>query len=305
MTGYGVHVYDASSVANFTDWGLFISTALSTAGWTQTSDTGQVNWSTIGSVPGSNAYVYELWHPTDGLQSTNPYVIKVQYGNSGGTNNPNVRITVGTGSDGSGNITGSAIVGPMSVFQGTPIAGTGAPTFDCYWSGDTGRFGVMMWRNASSVNIPMFFGLERTLDASGTAISDGVTILTVGGTQSNGWTRQQTLTLVPSIAAGLIYNSPLVLGVPDIGFGTVGVYSNVLGINVAISMVFPCYGKFGNPMTIAGSAGISDVTENVTFTTSLYSATRTLLPTFGGNGFSSFASGLVNTGRKAFLMRYD
>jgi hypothetical protein len=72
-------VCDSSTLANFKSWAQAISGWFATAGWSQAADTGQVNWSTIVSVPGSGAYVYEVWQPNDGLTT---FYAKIEYGNS-------------------------------------------------------------------------------------------------------------------------------------------------------------------------------------------------------------------------------
>ena len=74
-------VCDNGSNANFRAWGSAISAALAAMGWTQTADTGQVNWSTV-TVPAAGAYVYEIWQPADAFQ-TGPtqYFLKLEYGN--------------------------------------------------------------------------------------------------------------------------------------------------------------------------------------------------------------------------------
>ena len=71
-------VCDSSTLANFKSWAQTISAFFTTATWTQSADTGQVNWSTIASVPGSGAFVYEIWEPNDGLTT---FYVKVEYGN--------------------------------------------------------------------------------------------------------------------------------------------------------------------------------------------------------------------------------
>ena len=299
--------FDNGSAANFKAWGSFISAAFTNAGWTQTSDSGQVVWSSNPSVPAASTYLYQIWQPADSLQSTNPYVVKVEFGNNGGgTNYPSIRLTIGVSTNGSGTITGAAILGPLYVnANNSQIAGAGATTYNCYSSGDTGRIGILMWREAGTTTIPEFFGIERTLNSSGAAISDGVTLLTVGGgNNNNAFCQQRTLMLSPSVALANAYGFPLVLGV----FGNssafpAGYTSDALGSSVPISPVFPNYGKFGNPMTIAARACPSDIVEAATITTTLYGATRTFLCTKNGVGFTYFGAGTNNN--SAFLMRYD
>lgn len=182
-------VCDSSTLANFKQWAQAISGAFSTFGWTQASDTGQVNWSTISSVPGSAAYVYEIWKPGDALTA---FYLKVEYGNFSGTNSPCIRVSIGTGTNGSGTLTGFVTqLYTTQTFGITPSSTTSQ--YECDFSGDSGRVGVMMWRNAAN-NQQQFFGVERSLNSSGTPTSAHVTVTVVGcGSGNVGCAGQQSL----------------------------------------------------------------------------------------------------------------
>lgn len=86
-----------------------IETALSGCGLVQTADTGQINTSTI-THPGSTATLlgYQIWRFNDSLQGTAPIYLRVHYytGSHASGASPNVRITVGQGTNGSGTLTG-------------------------------------------------------------------------------------------------------------------------------------------------------------------------------------------------------
>src|ERR1035437_5775905 len=147
-------VRDNSTLVNFKSWASAISAFFTTAGWTQSSDTGQVNWSTIASVPGSGAYVYEIWKPADGLTM---FYLKVEYGTGAASSatTPQMRLSIGTTTSGAGVLTG--LVTTLNVPVGPAVTSTSTP-FQCYFSGDTGRIGVMMWRDDQ----PIFFGVQRS-----------------------------------------------------------------------------------------------------------------------------------------------
>jgi hypothetical protein len=101
----------ASTDAGFRTWAQKIHDALTAIGLTQTADTGQINLSTV-TRPGSNdtAGGYEIWRFNDTLQATYPIFIKIEYGmNTVASNQPSLWITVGTGSNGSGTISGNPI----------------------------------------------------------------------------------------------------------------------------------------------------------------------------------------------------
>ena len=96
-------VCDNSTLTNFKEWAKAISDWFAACDWTQSADTGQVDWGTLASPPGSGAYVYEVWQPGDGLEN---FYLKIEYGNYSGTNAPTIRLTISTTTDGAGTPTG-------------------------------------------------------------------------------------------------------------------------------------------------------------------------------------------------------
>lgn len=86
----------------------FIEAGLAGCGLVQTSDTGQISSATA-TVPGnSNTDAgYQIWRFSDSVQGTYPIFLRIVYG-SGAVNNGHFRFTIriGTGSDGSGTLTG-------------------------------------------------------------------------------------------------------------------------------------------------------------------------------------------------------
>jgi len=189
-------------------------------------------------------------------------------------------------------------MGPTPCHTGTPTGGAGSTTYGCYWSGDTGRISVLLWRDAANT-IPIWFGIERTLDATGTPTSDGVTLITVGPQDNGGYARQQTLGFNPSVIAftkrsGIISLWPLKDNPTSLA----------TGLNVPVSPIFPLYSTFGNPMTICASGGSADITEASTVTMVLYGSSRTFLCTKNGMGFQYFNSAENNT-VNGLMMRYD
>src|SRR3954462_11008588 len=93
---------DHTSTTGFRAWGSEFSAGLATVGLVQTADTGQINWSTV-TIPGANtAAGYEIWRFADST-----LYLKFEYGTAPSTVQPQMWITVGTGSNGSGTITGT------------------------------------------------------------------------------------------------------------------------------------------------------------------------------------------------------
>src|ERR1039458_9653409 len=157
-------VRDNSTLANFKQWATAISNFFITAGWTRTADTGQVNWGSIGAVPGSGAYVYEILQTNDGFTT---YYLKVEYGtHADGSNNPGMRFTAGTATTGTGAISG-ILTGAFKAPGDVVANGDGASTFNCYFSGDAGRMCIMMWRDVTSYYNPWVMVVKRLINEQG------------------------------------------------------------------------------------------------------------------------------------------
>lgn len=159
-----------SSNALFQAWGSAVDGTFTTFGWVRTSDTGQINWATV-PFPTviSTAQGYSIFRMNDSLQSTYPVFIKMEYGGSAnGAANPAMWITIGTGSDGSGNITGVL----KSRLQFNSYS-TGAAA-QCYFSGSADRYCCNLWLNGSNSWNHFHISIERTKDASGTTTGTGL-----------------------------------------------------------------------------------------------------------------------------------
>jgi hypothetical protein len=286
-------VCDNSTLANFKQWAQAISAALSTFGWVQSSDTGQVNWGSIGAVPGSGAYVYEIWQPNDGL--TNFYM-KVEYGNSSGTNSPGLRITLSTATNGAGTPTGFI----TSVIQTTnqPITVPSTTTqYECNFSGVAGRFGVMMWRNApvGSNSPQQFFAVERSVNSSGAYTSSYVTLWTLGAISTGRNQQQQSLVfgIGPSVLLPqTVTNNGWVYRLAQIGASASAAFNGMIPFDTCAPMV----GYIDYNCTVIGGSCQLDIVEGVQFTATLYGSTRTFMPS---------KQGVFGTSNGTMAMRYD
>ena len=100
-------VINHTTNAGFQAWGAEFHAALVAIGLTLTSDTGQINWTTVVLPAANTAAGYEIWRFNDTLQSTTPVFIKLEFGSSAATTGyPMIWITIGNGSNGSGTLTG-------------------------------------------------------------------------------------------------------------------------------------------------------------------------------------------------------
>lgn len=151
------HYAISDTFPHFKDWAQSISLALIAFGWTKTADIGSIDWGTLAVVPTSTP-AFEIFHANDAAQATMPFFVKIEY--SGTSSQVNMWATIGTGSDGSGNLTGYV----SGRYQWGTFALTSGSLYDCVYSGDTGRFACAFMRNYAGIS---FLSLERSKAASG------------------------------------------------------------------------------------------------------------------------------------------
>ena len=142
-------------------WAQFIfDTFVTTGGWVQTADTGQVTISAIAHATVANTYQgYHIYKMADTLQATTPCFLRVEFGASAAAaNSPAFKITVGTGTDGAGNITG-VLSGPFIVTTALNTT-TGC---NSYGSADTNRCHLLLFCQGTT---QLVFSIERTKNAT-------------------------------------------------------------------------------------------------------------------------------------------
>jgi hypothetical protein len=164
-------VLDQTSDAAFRTWGLELNTKFSAVGMVQTADTGQINWTTVTRAAVINtAAGYEIWK----LSSGNLY-FKIEYG-TGNTQPtiPSLWITTGTGSNGSGTLTGQLSTRTQVGKTATAITST-STNYQSYLCATANYFGLS-WKigSATTANMPRaFMAVAQTVDSTGTATTVG------------------------------------------------------------------------------------------------------------------------------------
>jgi hypothetical protein len=157
--------------ANFRAWGSDLSAAFAEVGLVKTADTGQIDWVTV-TRPGTNtAAGYEIWRYTD-----SSVFLKIEYGTGGGVAAPGMWFTVGTGSNGSGTLTGTVsnrrAIHSTSTVLSSP--GTSRQSFLVYKDGFFGFFG---YRFADGSGEARFLAaVARTTNAAGVPDARGATV---------------------------------------------------------------------------------------------------------------------------------
>jgi hypothetical protein len=260
----GNHVATCDTLAHFKDWAQFVSDGLVTNGFVRTGDAGQVNWAGIGAIPDQTSPAWEVMTDADALHGTYPMYIKLSYsrvGSSGG-NVPLIQIQGGTGTNGSGTL---ANPGPtLTSYTSLTAYGTAVP---CYVVGDTGKFALLMWRDANVTSGQTVLWLDRSRNSSGAATSSyfsyGVfahqrsQLITIFNGKpffgSSGTSDSQT-NLLTRVANSLIY-----------------------GGDTTISPVMPYVGGLGNPVLSVVGAFSADIAEAGTYSVNIYGGTHTYL----------------------------
>ncbi len=160
--------------ADFRAWGSDLSVSFADVGLVQTADTGQINWTTV-LRPGTSATAagYEIWRYPD-----SSVYLKFEYGTGAASlAAPSVWLTVGTGSNGAGTLTGA--ISPRATISIQTVtldsAGTSRQSFLVY---KDGFFGFVGYRAASAVGPAPFMGawVAKTTDAAGNPDSRGATV---------------------------------------------------------------------------------------------------------------------------------
>lgn len=160
--------------AEFRAWGSQLSAQLTAIGLTKTADTGQIDFTTV-LRPGANiAAGYEIWRFNDTLQGARPIYFKIEYGTASTTTNPNIWITIGTGSNGAGTITNITTIRTATSRAGNLGAAVACNSYGCY-SAAVGAFFFDGW-NGSFAAAPLSFfafGISRSCDDDGTPNGEG------------------------------------------------------------------------------------------------------------------------------------
>lgn len=263
---------DHTSTATFQAWGASVKAVLAAAGFVQTADTGQIDWTTV-SKPGTNTLAgYEVWRMNDTQQASAPIFFRLSYGTFNVTDRVYITIQFGTGSNGSGTLTGSAAA--IGLVQASGGAGTGS--FTSYVATGEG-YGSAIIKGGSGANF--WLSISRSCDSSGTPNAIGWTAV-CGGVNSGPYTYFQ------AVGTGF-------LTVPTLNAISVvpgGVTSSLVGADY---QVFLNWGLNPRMYPLLGSchAVRSEIAYGVTFSVALIGTTpRTYMATGAGLSGNSLAN---------------
>lgn len=183
-------IRDSSTAARFQAWAQFIEdTLVTTGGWIVTTDTGQTLPSALAACTLANTKKgYRIYRMADTLQATFPVFMRIDFGCAGNVITNGFWVTIGTSSDGSGNITGPLWNGGLSTTPNVYLNTSGVSgAVNSYGSAAPGRASIATFIGTAS-GFPMIFCIERTKNASGADTGDGLLLVYTGGlgTVTNG-----------------------------------------------------------------------------------------------------------------------
>ncbi len=172
-----------TSIANTKIWGQGITTALDTVGNPKTADTGQVDWTTYNSAPSPATYpAYEIRRFNDSLQSAAPIFYKLELGAAGNAATPGVRLTVGTGSNGTGTVTGNK----TGLFTPGGSSGSTTVSANSLLCGASNRITCALFGDGTFQSAGMHFAIERTKDSLGNDTTEGALITVISASSLTG-----------------------------------------------------------------------------------------------------------------------
>jgi hypothetical protein len=283
-----------TSDAEFRTWGSSINTALAALGLVQTADTGQINWTTVTKPTAATTFAgYEIWRFADSLQATAPVFIKIEYGTgSSGASWHGLAVTVGSGTNGAGTITGQ--VGTRKVMS---TGSNSATAYNTHLSGATNRLQMCLNSGGDQQVLGILVAIERSKDATG--VDDGTGISTFlcgapGGTSSQ-VSQDQFIPFVGAV--------PAVETGPCVAMPGNAVTSAVFGADVGVFPHFPVLGKALNPKLGLLSAKRIDIADLSTISVTLYGSAHTFLHL--GNNISGASAASKPDNQASLLMRYE
>lgn len=297
---------DNSTDAAFRAWGSAVNTALAALGFVQTADTGQINWTTVTRPLAVNtAQGYEVWRFADTLQATAPIFIKLEYGSGTAAGLPSLWVTVGTGSNGSGTITGTDIAGvtvALTRQQVAPGGSAAAPSVLSYATTDADKAALQLFLfpNAASNQQGFYLLIERTRDWSGAPTGDGF----YAQSAANGSVRQVAISYSPNTGT-----NPTTWVTSNILYtGGVGVKTSIVA-NVCYPTPIPVgYGpRYQAPSKFLLYVPAGDLPTAATLSLTVYGESHTFYSAGAGSTVAGWGTWSTATGQNvgSLLCRID
>jgi hypothetical protein len=271
--------------ATFRAWGSAVSANLATVGLIQTADTGQIDWATV-TMGGAGVDGYEIWRFNDALQATAPVFMKIGYGNANLTTVPGVYLQVGTGSDGSGGLTGTVTTGNPKV--GYTNSGGSVTPKACAMAYNGGSFAFLGFEQTVAPNPQMFMAVSRTDNSSGIYDGSGLQVYYFANASYAVLTTQALN--YPAATALTVASEGNYSFVP----GSINLTTTQVGVN---PQVYAHWASLPGTALIPGMVTVmaTDVVANTTFSVAIAGATARTYLRLDANWYGAVAPASTNT----------
>jgi len=282
---YGAFIGNMSDV-DFRAWVSDVHGVLTSGGWVQTTDTGQINPVTVTNPNTDSMVGYSIWRSDDGVGGLSEIYMRVEFWSNTATRRTGLVIIVGFSSNGIGDITGNS----------STITLTGQATWSAYgfafYSAGYGRFSFYSSKSTTCMGAV----IERARDNSGNDLNEVITIGWRFVSASMARTSQVITPDTVYVSQGAV-NYVRVTGAGAVRSGQVGlgfVYAvGSVGITNPVRGMVPSGDKYSNSPQL----GIWGDTVEV----NMFGALTTYVLVPGDiNGYNPWAGGSVST-----LMRFD
>lgn len=258
----GTYDLDMSILANYQALMGDIHDQILTFGWVASGDTGVTDPGGVGSLPAQNDYSnFQIYQPDDGLTDL---FLKVGYGRNG-SNNPSFELTIGSGSNGSGTITGNASAAKILDCRAVTAARKLRMAGDATW------LGWMLNLETGNPNETFMVAIDRSRDGAGVATSDFATMFWFGSVSAMG---QHTITFSGTNGSE---QTGWRAATPFNASGSSGIW--VYGGNEILAFPVPLPPSgLAQPAMVAALGGSADwLTPDTTTTVDIFGATHTYL----------------------------
>ena len=247
-----------SDDATFRNYVSAYKAGVEAVGMIVASDTGQINTTTVLKPTGSNTSAGFTMHRfDDAFQTSAPVFIKTEYGTSSSATVGGFWITVGTGTNGAGTLTGQVGTRIQMVMS------TGAAQ-SWSFSGENNRLTVAGGLSTGYTN-NFLLNIERLRDSTGAVTNSGIsTLMSYAGSASILRTHQQ---VIPSTGPVLAQHQRL--NWPSLG------QSQAINSNVYFTTFFPHSFQLHQPCIGLLKYWATDVTVGSSVSVGVYGSTAT------------------------------
>lgn len=305
---------DSTTTASIRSWAQFVEDTLVTVGgWTPTNDTGQTMPSDLpAATVNSQKCGFRIYNMADTLQGEYPVFVRIDYGsgvllgagNTAPPYSPGLWLTIGTGSTGSGGITGAMLSNAqVSGFDG----GGGAQ--QSFGSADKGRCTFAMFVPVSNISEQsIVFGIERWKDFTGADTGGGLMLVYSAPIGISGGV-QIAMSFSPCLAFGAVSQQPI-----DLGLSYVHTTNDPSPTNFGdrgLGVLFHFRGTVIQPGTNFLICNQSDIADNAYVFVNIYGRQQTyqnvpqVFPVVGAIAAVGFGPTFAADTYRKVLMRFD